>query len=219
MKKCWWLLIIPIFYGCDSDTCDFFLGNVCESSEEEESSITEDRFQFPLDEYVVTLGFGEWHPDYWENDPAGLYHAAEDIACSGGTPVYAIADGKIDYSGAWGNQGDAVIAIDHYNPNIYSLYGHLSLSMWYKKDGDVKKGELIGYINGWEGGGHPCPAGACSYEHLHFAIRTGNVIDYYGYSEWEWRILGGHTVGNPTDVGWLHPSNFINEQNQLTNPL
>ena len=75
-------------------------------------------------------------------------------------------------------------------------------------DGDVKKGELIGYINDFEESGH-------SYEHLHFAIRTGNVIDYYGYSEWEWRILGGHTIGNPVDVGWLHPSNFINEQNQI----
>ena len=211
------LIILLLIVGCDSKVCDFFLGNICESDESASDIISEDRFQFPLDEYVVELGFGEWHPDYWENDPAGLYHAAEDIACSGGTPVYVIADGKIDYSGAWGNQGDAVIAIDHYNPNIYSLYGHLSLSRWYKPIEclaggacrNVKKGELIGYLADLDESGS-------LYEHLHFAIRTGNMTDYYKYSgQWEWRIFGGHTVGNPADVGWLHPSNFITEQNLI----
>ena len=215
MKKL--LLIVLLIVGCDSKVCDFFLGNLCKSDESTSDIISGDKFQFPLDEYVVTLGFAEWHPDYWENDPAGFYHAAEDIACSGGTPVYAIADGKIDYSGAWGNQGDAVIAIDHYNPNIYSLYGHLSLSRWYKPIEclaggacrNVKKGELIGYLADLD------ESGTFS-EHLHFAIRTGNMTDYYKYSgQWEWRIFGGHTVGNPADVGWLHPSNFITEQNLI----
>ena len=116
------LLIVLLIVGCDSKVCDFFLGNICESDESTSDIISGDKFQFPLDEYVVTLGFGEWHPDYWENEPAGLYHAAEDVAGDAGTPVYAIADGQIDYSGVWGNQGDAVIAIDHYNPNIYYLY-------------------------------------------------------------------------------------------------
>ena len=211
------LIILLLIVGCDSKVCDFFLGNICESDESTSDTISEDRFQFPLDEYVVTLGFGEWHPDYWENDPAGLYHSAEDVAGSGGIPVYAIADGDIDYSGAWGDQGDAVIVINHQNPYIYSLYGHLSLSRWYKPIEclaggacrNVKKGELIGYIADLD-------EGETAYEHLHFAIRTGKVTDYYEYiGQWEWRIFGGNTAGNPADVGWLHPSNFINEQNQI----
>ena len=225
------LIILLLIVGCDTKVCDFFLGNICESDESEVSADTEavegacpDKFCFPLDEYVVTLGFGEWHPDYWENEPAGLYHAAEDVAGDAGTPVYAIADGVMDYSGAWGapppgwsNTGDAVILINHQNPYIYSLYGHLSLSRWYKPIEclaggacrNVKKGELIGYLADLD------ESGSFS-EHLHFAIRTGNMTDYYKYSgQWEWRIFGGHTVGNPADVGWLHPSNFITEQNLI----
>ena len=215
------LIILLLIVGCDSKVCDFFLGNICESDESASDIISEDRFQFPLDEYVVTGEFGKltYCSDCRQNRGGDPYHSAEDVAGDAGTPVYAIADGVMDYSGAWGNQGDAVILINHQNPKIYSLYGHLSLSRWYKPIEclaggacrNVKKGDLLGYLADLDE-----TEGLHMYEHLHFAIRTGNMTAYYEYSgQWEWRIFGGHTMGNPADVGWLHPSNFINEQNQI----
>ena len=113
-------------------------------------------FRFPLDElgndvrpypaiFCTSGGSGS----------AREYHAAEDYHLPAGTPVYAMADGNISFSGPMGGYGWLII-IDHPQANLYSLYGHLSPSRWRKESGTVEKGELIAYLGDPdENGGSP----------------------------------------------------------------
>ena len=109
-------------------------------------------FQFPLDE----LGLEPYEDQYGDHTPARFcrgswekegeeekrkYHAAEDYHLPAGSPVYAIADGEISFSGRMGGYGWLII-IDHPQANIYSLYGHLSPSRWYLESGTVLRKEI-----------------------------------------------------------------------------
>ena len=139
-------------------------------------------FQFPLD----ALG-NDVRPypaifcTHGCNRSACEYHAAEDYHLPAGTPVYAIADGNISFSGPMGGYGWLVI-IDHPQANIYSLYGHLSPSRWRLESGPVEKGDLIAYLGDPdENGGSPERP---LETHLHFGIRTGQRTNYPGMGEW-----------------------------------
>ena len=92
-------------------------------------------FRFPLEESAIdnNLYFGwfgvsnECPPDKTDcyEYPVLQFHAAEDYKRPAGTPVYAMADGHISFSGRAGGYGWLII-IDHPQANLYSLYGHLS---------------------------------------------------------------------------------------------
>ena len=136
------------------------------------------------------------------------YHAAEDSYDPPGTPVYAMADGKISFSGRMGGYGWLII-VDHPQANLYSLYGHLSPSRWRLGSGiDVKKGELIAYLGDDDenGGSKKNPL----VPHLHFGIRTGQKADYPKGGEWRWQA--GWISLCPQDLGWLQPSVIITSQ-------
>ena len=132
------------------------------------------------------------------------YHAAEDYFQPAGTPVYAMADGEVSFSGRMGGYGWLII-IDHPQYNIYSLNGHLSPSRWYMRPGPVEKGDLIGYLgDSHENGGsleQPLEP------HLHLGIRAGQRSDYPVKGEWRW--MAGWIRPCPADVGWLRPSEVI----------
>ena len=92
-----------------------------------------------------------------------LAHKGTDFRAATGTPVYAIADGKVAYTGYLRNYGN-VIAVDH-GTKVLSIYMHLSRVD--KAVGEsVKKGEQIalsgdtGYVLG---------------PHLHLTIRINNI--------------------------------------------
>jgi murein DD-endopeptidase MepM/ murein hydrolase activator NlpD len=175
-------------------------------------------FRFPLDESPIDdqLYFG-WFGVSNECPPGKLdcyvypeveFHAAEDYKRPAGTPVYAMADGIIRFSGPAMGYG-WLILIDHPEPNLYSLYGHLSPSRWEQEDGTrVARGDLIGYLgDSYENGGsveQPVET------HLHFGIRAGQTTDYPGVGEW--RFHGGWLRLCPQDVGWLQPSRIITQQ-------
>ena len=135
------------------------------------------------------------------------YHAAEDYFQPAGTPVYAMADGKVSFSGQKGGYGWLII-IDHPQYNIYSLYGHLSPSSWYVKPGTVSKGDLIGYLGDSHenGGSREQPL----EPHLHLGIRAGQRGDYSAKGEWRW--MAGWIRLCPGDIGWLRPSEVIGGQ-------
>ncbi|MCJ7693990.1 MAG: peptidoglycan DD-metalloendopeptidase family protein, partial [Anaerolineaceae bacterium] len=140
--------------------------------------------------------------------PERKFHAAEDYRRPAGTPVYAMADGVVQYSGRAGGYG-WLILIDHPQANLYSLYGHLSPSRWKLKSGTVvERGELIAYLGDSDenGGSEKQPLDP----HLHFGIRTGQTIDYP--AKGEWRYMGGWIKPCPQDVGWLQPSLVITSQ-------
>ena len=175
-------------------------------------------FRFPLDESPIDnkLYFGwfgvsnECTPDIVEcyEYPERKFHAAEDYKRLAGTPVYAMADGIIHYSGTAGGYG-WLILIDHPQANLYSLYGHLSPSRWKLKDGTVvERGDLIAYLGDSDenGGSKEQPVET----HLHFGIRAGQDADYP--AKGEWRYMGGWIKLCPQDVGWLQPSLVITSQ-------
>ena len=176
-------------------------------------------FRFPLDlspfdEKIPLSWFGrtnECTPDgvggCYEY-PERKFHAAEDYKRPAGTPVYAMADGVISYSGRAGGYG-WLILIDHPQANLYSLYGHLSPSRWkLKTNTEVERGDLIAYLGDSDenGGTKEQPVDT----HLHFGIRAGQIEDYP--SRGEWRYMGGWIKLCPQDVGWLQPSLTITSQ-------
>jgi murein DD-endopeptidase MepM/ murein hydrolase activator NlpD len=136
-----------------------------------------------------------------------MYHAAEDYYWPAGTPVYAMADGKISYSGRMGGYGWLII-IDHPQFNLYSLYGHLSPSSWRLRSGSVVKGDLIAYLGDSDenGGSRQNPLAT----HLHFGLRGGQRSDFPARGEWRW--MAGWIKPCPQDLGWLQPSSVIMKQ-------
>jgi murein DD-endopeptidase MepM/ murein hydrolase activator NlpD len=175
-------------------------------------------FRFPLDESPIdnSLYYGwfsvsnECTPDIVDcyEYPERKFHAAEDYKRPAGTPVYAMADGIISYSGRAGGYG-WLILIDHPQANLYSLYGHLSPSRWKLKAGtEVDRGDLIAYLGDSDenGGSREQPLDT----HLHFGIRAGQTADYPARGEW--RFMAGWIKLCPQDVGWLQPSLVITSQ-------
>jgi hypothetical protein len=156
-----------------------------------------DSFQYPLERF---------YPNYMlthEDRPiSGKYHAAEDCFAEPGTPVYAIGDGKISFSGKAKYYGGLII-IDHPRENVYSLYGHLSTSRWRKKSGEVKKGECIAYVGTAE-------EGQTGDSHLHFGIRKGQKREYWKHGDRRW--MAGWIKTYPPDIGWLEPSRIIDPE-------
>ena len=161
--------------------------------------------QFPLEEYRISQEFCNYY------EASNIYHAGEDGYGAGGTPVYAIADGNISYSGTMSGYG-WLITIDHSDLGVYSLYGHLSTARDKKLEGNVKKGERIGYLADdlEDGSGGPY---ADWGPHLHFGIRKGKISDYPSdASENRWMAGLIHTY--PPDLNWLNPSVYINEHSR-----
>lgn len=164
-------------------------------------------FRFPLDDDSINRA----HHLGWfctASKPAGdKFHAAEDYIRPAGTPVYAIADGRVSFSGRMGGYGWLVI-VDHPQANLYSLYGHLSPSRWQIEKGMVRKGDLLGYLgDGDENGGS---AENPLEPHLHFGIRAGQRMDYPGGGDWRW--MAGWIGLCPRNGGWLQPSVVITGQ-------
>ena len=166
-------------------------------------------FRFPLDDAGTDAT--PFFTDFCESsdgpEAARKYHAAEDFFRPAGTPVYAMADGMVSFSGPMGGYGWLII-IDHPQANLYSLYGHLSPSRWRKESGTVEKGELIAYLgDSHENGGRP---GHPLEPHLHLGVRAGQRADYPGMGEWRWQA--GWISPCPRDLGWLQPSAIITSQ-------
>jgi hypothetical protein len=165
-------------------------------------------FRFPLDDLNTYFKVDAALFADFGTTPRGLEnHAAEDIHKPAGTPVYAMADGQISFSGPMGGYGWLII-IDHPQVNLYSLYGHLSPSLWRLESGQVNKSDLIGYLgDSDENGGsreHPLRT------HLHLGVRVGQRSNYPAGGQWRW--MAGWIKPCPQDLGWLQPSVVINNQ-------
>ncbi len=120
----------------------------------------------PIDPpFTITSPFGyRVHPITGEEK----YHSGVDIGVDSGTPIYAIADGFVEFSGTNDGYGYCII-LYHEQENIMSLYAHCSALL--VNYGSVKKGELIAY----SGGGENDPGrGSSTGSHLHFEIIPGS---------------------------------------------
>ena len=105
------------------------------------------------------------------------FHSGVDIAADTGTPVYAVQDGIVIYSGVKGGYGNCVI-IDHYYPDLpqiprlQTLYGHNSALVVNVGD-TVRRGQVISYVGS---------TGRSNGPHLHFEVTYNkmyvNPMDY-----------------------------------------
>lgn len=160
-------------------------------------------FQYPLDDYFPETPVIDTDPPLTHQEQR--HHAAEDSFAPAGTPVYAIGDGIISYSGKARGYGWLII-IDHPIENVYSLYGHLSTRRWKKSAGEVKKGELIAYLGEAEEAG-------TMFSHIHFGLRMGQKTDYPSIGDSRW--MAGYTFTRPELLGWFHPSKIIGETDSM----
>ena len=100
---------------------------------------------------------------YTDARSGGRSHDAIDIMAATGTPVLAVADGRIaklfdsKQGGLTVYQFDATGALAYYYAHLHRYADGLAEGV------DVRKGELIGYV-GYSGNAHP------DAPHLHFAI-------------------------------------------------
>ena len=85
-------------------------------------------------------------------------HGGTDLAAPSGTPLRAVADGKIIETGWENGWGNFLVYKD--NSGLYHLYGHMPKDS-YKTGGSVKKGEVIGKVG---------TTGRTTGPHLHWEI-------------------------------------------------
>ena len=104
------------------------------------------------------------HPIYKRKRP----HRGVDFAAPTGTPVRAVADGKVTYAGWKGNYG-RFLKIDHAGP-YSSAYAHLRrIKKGVRAGTFVKRGQVIGYVGS---------SGAATGPHLHFEMhKNGRYIN------------------------------------------
>jgi murein DD-endopeptidase MepM/ murein hydrolase activator NlpD len=116
----------------------------------------------PLEFSRISSGFGgRMHP-IMRNWRA---HTGVDFAAPRGTPVWATADGMVNFVGVKGGYGN-VIEIRHSN-GVTTLYAHLSRFADGVRTGTrVSQGQSIGYVGatGWATG-----------PHLHYEFKIANV--------------------------------------------
>lgn len=114
--------------------------------------------------YWVTSDFGgRWHPV----TGAWNYHSGIDIGAPYGTPVKAIAGGRViqsEYNDIFGY----CIRIDH-GDGMVSLYGHFMSRPLYSYGEYVSKGTVLGYVGS---------TGMSTGAHLHITmIKNGSQVD------------------------------------------
>ncbi|MGH7932623.1 MAG: M23 family metallopeptidase, partial [Candidatus Binataceae bacterium] len=122
--------------------------------------------RFPITFSYISSGFTfhRWHPILHEYRP----HVGVDLAAHYGTPVKAIADGRVDTAGWCGELGRCVRI--HHDGDMVSIYGHLSRIASGLRPGDeVTMGQVIGRVGS---------TGLSTGPHLHFAIeKDGRYVN------------------------------------------
>jgi len=115
------------------------------------------KFIMPLRHVRVTSSFSyrRYHPILRRYRP----HHGTDFGAKRGTPLLAVNDGKVIFSGRMGGYGK-VIKIKHAG-GYMSLYAHQS-RLRAKRGQKVKKGQIIGYVGS---------TGRSTGPHLHFGLK------------------------------------------------
>jgi murein DD-endopeptidase MepM/ murein hydrolase activator NlpD len=108
-------------------------------------------------ESVVTSPFGV----RWEGILPSI-HRGVDLQASEGTPIYAMAAGRVRYTG-WMNGYGNVVWLDHPG-GVISLYAHLS-RIDVETGGTIEREALIGLSGS---------TGSVSGPHLHFEVWKGD---------------------------------------------
>ena len=101
-------------------------------------------------------------PQGWRHDPINgelRYHAGTDIAAPAGTPIHAVADGRVVESGSKGSFGNTVVV--ETNDGRKMLYGHNNQN--FVQVGDwVSRGDTIAEVGS---------TGRATGPHVHFEVK------------------------------------------------
>jgi murein DD-endopeptidase MepM/ murein hydrolase activator NlpD len=125
-------------------------------------------FGMPLRHARITSSFSyrRWHPILHKYRP----HHGTDFGARRGTPLLAVADGKIIYAG-WMRGYGKVVKIKH-KGGFISLYAHQSRIRVHNGQ-NVTKGQIIGYVGS---------TGRSTGPHLHFGLmKNARWIDPMKY--------------------------------------
>lgn len=127
---------------------------------------------YPLEYKGKTSNFGyRTHPVKGER----AFHSGVDLRAKMGTPVYATADGVIEWASFHKSSGLGNLVIIHHGFGFNTFYGHLN--RFAVKAGDfVRKGDLIAYSGN---------SGLSSGPHLHYEVRhIQRRLDPEPFMEW-----------------------------------
>ncbi|MDM7321930.1 MAG: peptidoglycan DD-metalloendopeptidase family protein [Gammaproteobacteria bacterium] len=92
-------------------------------------------------------------------------HKGVDFAAPTGTPIHAVADGKVSFQGWKGGYGK-VVMIQH-DGTYSTVYGHMSrFEPTLREGARVKQGQVIGYVGA---------TGYATGPHLHYEFRINGV--------------------------------------------
>ncbi len=112
----------------------------------------------PMKTGRLSDGFGmRVHPVTKERKP----HRGVDWSTPRGTPVYATADGAVEYSGFHKKSGYGNLLIISHNFGFKTYYGHMD-KLVVKNGSVIRKGQLVGYSGN---------TGVSTGPHLHYEVR------------------------------------------------
>ena len=130
------------------------------------------------------------------------FHRGIDIPAPLGSPVFAIANGKVTRAGAYEAYQDPIVILRHYDETsanceisncLHSLYFHLS--NWVVNEGDdILKGQLIAYTG----------ASSSGFAHLHFEIRE---------------VPSNHNITSALQRDAIHPIKYLATENTNANNI
>lgn len=158
---------------------------------------------------------GIFHGYACENIPfyPGLWHTGENWHLNSeetaGTPVFAVADGTVVYSGA--DYPGLVVIIEHAG-GLFSMYGHLNFEDGVASDQTVRRGDRIGSVLQRTDG---------RLSHLHFEIRTFLLADEVNGDTPRHTFNCGYECppgpgywpmsdpDHPSVMGWRNPTSVI----------
>lgn len=103
------------------------------------------------------------------------FHQGVDLRADIGTPIYAPADGVIEFAG-YNNSGFGYLVIIEHNFGFKTRFAHMSRKDVVKEGDFVKKGDLIGYSGN---------TGLSTGPHLHYEIRfIQRPLDPINFIKW-----------------------------------
>lgn len=117
---------------------------------------------FPV---VGAHGFGESAARFGATR-GGRAHDGQDVFAEAGTPLLAVADGRVLETGNGGGRGNYVAIFDPAARRTY-VYLHLRDPARVRAGSSVHVGERIGSVG--------C-TGSCWGDHLHFEVRRGRGL-------------------------------------------
>lgn len=136
---------------------EFRLDTASQTAQEKRYMLTAIPSGYPLEEAKVTSFYGmRKHPVLGKMK----LHGGADLRARIGTPVYATANGVVEWAGYNDGGFGKMVKLRH-NFGFTTVYGHLSKSTVAVGD-YVKQGELIGYSGN---------TGLSSAPHLHYEVR------------------------------------------------